>query len=65
MPSVDSTEALRKLTGHFIDCYRNGRRPLTGGREGLDVVVALEASEMSLANGGRAVSVENDELILG
>lgn len=62
LPKLDPTEALRKITAHFIDCYRTGREPLTSGRDGLDVVLSLEAAEMSLANGGRPVAIESGKL---
>ena len=32
---------------HFLDCVASGARPLTDGRNGLAVVEALEAAELS------------------
>ena len=64
LPNCDTTEALQKMTGHFLECILQSKRPLSGGPEGLDVVMALEASELSLANGGRPVSIDGDKIAL-
>ena len=40
---------------HFVDCIREGRPPLSDGRDGLNVVRVLEAMELSLRDGGRPV----------
>ena len=64
LPQYDRTEALKKMTGHFLDCVANGKTPITGGREGLEVVMILEASELSLANGGRPVAIEREKVSL-
>jgi predicted dehydrogenase len=64
LPNIDTTEALHKMVVHFLDCVATGKSPITGGREGLDVVLTLEASEMSLASGGRAVVIEGESLKL-
>jgi predicted dehydrogenase len=64
LPNCDNTEALEKMTGHFLECILQSKRPLTGGPEGLDVVMALEASELSLANGGRPVAIEGEKMAL-
>lgn len=62
LPKIDSTEALRKMTAHFIECCRRRTRPLCDGQSGLEVVRVLEASQLSLANRGSAVSIENGQL---
>ncbi len=64
LPNCDNTEALKKMTCHFLECILQSKRPLTGGPEGLDVVMALEASELSLAHGGRPVSIEGERIAL-
>jgi predicted dehydrogenase len=61
LPRLDTTEALRKMAGHFVDCYRNGKRPICSGEDGLEVVKVLEASRMSLQNGCRAVSLDGED----
>jgi predicted dehydrogenase len=60
LPKLDVTEALRKMTGHFIACCRERTRPICGGNEGLEVVRVLEASQMSLDGGGRAVALDDE-----
>jgi predicted dehydrogenase len=64
MPRIDTTEALQKMARHFADCCRNGKRPITAGEDGLDVVLTLEASDMSLAHGGRPVAIQDGALSL-
>ena len=57
LPRLDTTEALRKMAGHFVDSFRNGKKPICGGEEGLDVVRILEASRASLQQDGQAVVI--------
>jgi len=64
LPKCDGTEALQKMTGHFLECIQQSKKPLTGGPEGLEVVMALEASELSLAHGGRPVGIEGEKIAL-
>ena len=64
MPRVEPAEALQKMARHFVDCYRNGKRPLTAGEDGLEVVLALEASDLSLHNDGRPVAIEDGRICL-
>jgi predicted dehydrogenase len=56
-PQLDQTEALHLVAAEFIDCIRTGRRPLTDGTSGLNVVKILEASEMSIKRRGREVKL--------
>jgi predicted dehydrogenase len=56
-PKLDTTEALRAMASEFVDCVRTGRRPLTSGVSGLNVVKILEASEMSIKRRGREVKL--------
>jgi predicted dehydrogenase len=56
-PQLHQTEALRLVTGEFIDCIATGRRPLTDGMGGLKVVKILEAAEMSIKRRGREVKL--------
>jgi predicted dehydrogenase len=58
LPQIDRTEALATEVEHFIDCIRNGARPITGGEQGRDVVRYLEATSASLQAGGQAVQLE-------
>ena len=54
-PKLDDQEALGLETSHFVDCLMNGKKPLTGGKAGLEVVKVLVASEKSLKNRGAPV----------
>ncbi len=55
VPVVPMTEALKLEVEHLVDCIKNGTTPINGGKEGLDVVKILEASDVSLTNGGKEV----------
>lgn len=57
IPKIDFVEPLKVECKHFIECVRNGTRPLTDGYSGLRVVKVLEAAQKSLANGGKAVEL--------
>lgn len=58
-PSIDPTEPLLKECEHFIECIREGRRPLSDGRNGLQVVQVLEAAQSSLDNNGAEVRLDS------
>ncbi|MBV9094300.1 MAG: Gfo/Idh/MocA family oxidoreductase [Streptosporangiaceae bacterium] len=47
VPFVSPEEPLSVQDRHFIDCIETGARPLTDGENGLAVVEALEAAEVS------------------
>lgn len=49
IPKVDFDEPLKIECGHFVDCIQNGKMPMTGGSEGLQVVKILEEAQKSLA----------------
>jgi len=57
LPHVDMVEPLRMECVHFLDCIRESRRPLTDGRNGLEVVKILEKAQESLRNNGMPVAV--------
>jgi predicted dehydrogenase len=56
-PKLDNAEALNLVAEEFVDCVRTGRKPLTDGASGLNVVKILEASEISIKNRGREVKL--------
>ncbi len=60
LPKLDQREALSLEANHFIDCILNGKKPLTDGALGLDVLKILEASDISLREGGREVAISGD-----
>ena len=51
----EETEPMRLECAHFLDCIREGKRPLTDGASALRVLKVLEASQMSLERGGAPV----------
>ena len=60
-PHIKLDEPLKTETQHFIDCIRQGRVPLTSGKEGLDVVRILEASSESARQNGSPVSLQHEK----
>ena len=57
IPTLDRAEALQVETAHFLECIRDGSRPLSGGAEGLAVVELLEAADRSLAQQGAFITL--------
>ncbi|MCB0062096.1 MAG: Gfo/Idh/MocA family oxidoreductase [Caldilineaceae bacterium] len=57
IPRIDMQEPLRLECAHFVECIRDGKRPLTDGENGLRVVRVLEAGQQSLDNGGMKVAL--------
>jgi predicted dehydrogenase len=55
IPKISNEEPLKIECQHFVDCIREGKQPLSDGRDGLNVVRVLEAMERSLRNGGQPV----------
>ncbi len=60
-PYIKQEEPLKTECQHYIDCIREGRVPLTGGQQGLQLVRILEASSESLKRGGGPVELANAE----
>jgi len=60
-PSIQPREPLKTLAAHFAECVIHGRRPLTDGPAGRDVVRVLEAVDKSMAMRGTPVELTNTE----
>jgi predicted dehydrogenase len=58
-PQVSQTEALSSAVKEFIDSIVEKRKPLTDGKNGLEVVEILEASEKSIKQKGIPVYLNN------
>lgn len=58
LPRVGMKEPLAIEAAHFVACALNGEAPLTGPRNGYDVVAALEAAQKSLENGSAVTAVK-------
>ena len=57
LPAVDTTEPLAVEAGHFVDCIRTGRTPVSDGVAGTQVVAVLEYGQRSLELGGQVIAV--------
>jgi len=55
IPKIPQEEPLRAECQHFLHCIRSGSKPITGGREGLELVRILETAMESLHQGGAPV----------
>ena len=58
-PRIEPAEPLKNQCRHFLECIRTGRRPLSSGVEGRDVVRVLEAINRSIECKGLQVPVED------
>lgn len=52
IPNVRFTEPLRQECQHFLECINNHCEPVSGGRDGLEVIKVLEAAQLSLSKNG-------------
>jgi predicted dehydrogenase len=59
VPYIKQDEPLKLECQHFIECIREGSRPITDGRLGLEVVRILEASSNSLKQQGSSIRLES------
>ena len=57
-PKLEESEALAVGAEHFVDCILNGKKPITDGRAGLEVVKVLVASKESLRKKGAPVDLD-------
>ncbi len=57
-PKLEEIEALAVATEHFADCILNGKKPITDGRAGLEVVKVLVASLESLRKKGAPIELD-------
>lgn len=57
IPKVPFVEPLKVEAEHFLQCVREGRKPITDGEEGLWVVRILVAAQESLQDGGEPVEL--------
>jgi predicted dehydrogenase len=52
IPHLQQEEPLNLACRHFIDCIETNSAPITGGRQGLDLIRILEAASSSLKMNG-------------
>ncbi len=65
-PHIQQEEALGVECQHFLDSIRHGRKPLTDGTDGRELIRVLEAASESLRQDGARVTVRDttDPLIV-
>jgi predicted dehydrogenase len=59
IPTLQFSEPLQTECKHFVDCIKNGLRPLTDGENGLRVVRVLEGAEKSLKRDGQFIDLKS------
>jgi predicted dehydrogenase len=59
-PRIKPTEPLKNQCRHFLECVRQGQRPISSGAEGREVVSVLEAVNRSIECKGQQVEVERN-----
>ena len=58
IPRLDDAEPLKIECQHFIDCIESGDCSKSSGRDGLEVLLALDAADRSIKNKGGEVKIE-------
>lgn len=56
-PRLENVEALGRVISHFFDSIESGKKPLTDGAVGLEVIRVLEAADHSMKMHGEAVAL--------
>jgi len=62
-PKISQKEALALGANEFISAIQENRDPLTSGKDGLDVVRILEASDKSIKNNGEIIELNTSVII--
>ena len=57
IPRIVNKEPLKEELNHFISCIKENKNPITDGKNGLEVVKLLEASQKSLRSNSRVVEI--------
>ncbi len=57
IPKINLYEPLKAQAGHFLDCVRKRKEPLTNAKSGLEVVSVLAAAQKSLSKRGAPVQL--------
>ena len=56
-PKIEPEEPLRNVCLEFLDCIQTGKKPLTDGENGLQVVRAMCAAQDSIEKNGESVEI--------
>jgi predicted dehydrogenase len=59
IPNLERTEALQNMVQEFIQSIVNGRKPLTDGSNGYQVVKIMEAATKSMHQQGQKINIKN------
>lgn len=57
IPGILNKEPLKEEMHHFISCIKNNKKPITDGKNGLEVVRLLEATQESLKSHSRVINI--------
>lgn len=57
VPKINMEEPLKVECREFLECIKNGRKPITDVDNGIDVLEVLEAAQKSLDHGGTEVKI--------
>jgi predicted dehydrogenase len=60
VPYLKQDEPLKLECQHFLECVREGKQPITGGKLGLEVVRILEGASKSLQQKGARIALERN-----
>lgn len=63
--NIPKDEPLRKECEQFLSSIRSGERPITDGREGVNVLRVLKTSQRSLDNIGRRIYLDRTDAATG
>jgi predicted dehydrogenase len=58
IPRLDDAEPLKIECQHFIDCIEAGDCPKSSGKDGLEVLLALDAADRSIRENGKEVRID-------
>jgi predicted dehydrogenase len=61
IPHIHQEEPLKLACQHFIDCIQTNCAPMTGGRQGLEMIRILEAATASLKMNGAPVTFSSSD----
>ena len=61
IPRIDQEEPLKRVCSHFLECIQQRCRPITGGREGLELIKILEAASAALKANGAPIALANGQ----
>lgn len=63
IPRLDDAEPLKIECQHFVDVIEKGAVPRSGGKHGLEVLVALEAASDSIRQHGKEIEIRYPEAL--